>query len=92
MFIPTGWRDWELVMAALMWAWFVLGLTSLLAFGIAYGLFRAPHRRQIAGSSTALSPEVGSGTSSPAAVVIERVTQPARATTAPTSGELVSAG
>jgi hypothetical protein len=40
MFVPTGWRDWELVMAALLYAWAALAVASLLAFGVAYGLFR----------------------------------------------------
>jgi hypothetical protein len=40
MFVPTGWRDWELVMAALLYAWAALAVASLFAFGVAYGLFR----------------------------------------------------
>lgn len=69
MFVPTGWHDWELVMAALLHAWAVLGITTVLAFAIAYGLFREPRsaRRGVLPAATGAQTGV-TAPSSPVAV------------------------
>ncbi len=50
MFVPTGWTDWELVFAAGLWAWLALGMASVVALSVAYGLFREPAGGRVAAS------------------------------------------
>lgn len=69
MFVPTGWHDWELVMAALLYAWAVLAVVSLFAFTVAYGLFWE-HPRAVGTSALSQAGQGIASTVSPSTVYV----------------------